>query len=281
MVSVKNIGKFSQVNNFLRENKDSILKYLDLFKTIQKIGQEGLKNLERLERINPTTKDEESKSQIEKEENTENDDMEEVFSDFEIKKENLIRVYKRIQTTVGSIYSLGEKPDLLFIKDDVNYLNSNSKIFKQILEDMFPLFDKINAQTQHYSIAKIIKNLQRISDTLRDNDISFKNFFVFVNSMINRIPPGAIRGNSLCDMLGEDVDDVNERKKQYLEILEKEKDSLIKVIEPILKKMEENKNGTNDDKREEMKEEEKMEEEKINDNLEEKKEEKIDAMKTE
>ena len=273
IVSVKNIGKHSQVNNFLRDNKESILRYLELFKTMQKIGQEGLKNLERLERINPTTKEDESRSQMSKDENTNTEnDMEDIFSEFEIKKENLIRVYKRIQTTVGSIYSLGDTPDLTFINDDVNYLNENSKFFNQILEDMFPLFDKINEQTQHYSIAKIIKNLQKISDTLKDNDIGFKNFFVFVNSMINRIPVGAIKGNSLCDMLGEEVDDINERKKQYLEILVKEKDSLVKVIEPILKKIEENKNGTaitnNEIKDENMKEEEKTETDKISSNVE-------------
>ena len=242
IINVKNFGKYSQLSSFLRENKDSILKYVDLFKTIQNLGKEGQKYCERLEKLNPQGNQEDSKSQME---NNEETNMEEIFKEFEVKKENLIRIYKRIQTTVGSIYALGDNFDSVLVKDDVDYLNINSKIYDDLLEEMFPFFDKINAQTQHFSIAKITKNLQRISDSLKDNDIVFKNFFVFIQSMLNRIPMGAIRGNNLCDILGEEVEDIKERKKQFYDILNKEKDKMINVIEPILAKL---KGGENNDK---------------------------------
>jgi len=242
IVNVKNFGKSSQLSIFLRENKDSILKYVDLFKTIQNLGKEGQKYCERLEKLNPQGNQEDSKSQME---NNEENNMEEIFKEFEVKKENLIRIYKRIQTTVGSIYALGDNFDSVLVKDDVDYLNINSKIYDDLLEEMFPFFDKINAQTQHFSIAKITKNLQRISDSLKDNDIVFKNFFVFIQSMLNRIPMGAIRGNNLCDILGEEVEDIKERKKQFYDILNKEKDKMINVIEPILAKLKEGENNDN------------------------------------
>ena len=244
IISIKNFGKSSQVNNYIKDNKDSIMKYLELFKTMQKIGQEGQKNLERLERLNLISNQEDSKSQMENNENE--NEMEEVLREYEIKKDNLVRIYKRIQSTVGSIYSLSNNPDMNFIKEDLNYLNLNSKIYNNLLEEIFPFFDKINSQTKHFCIAKITKNLQKISDSLKDNDVGFKNFFVFVNSMINRIPMGAIRGNTLCDVLGEDIEDVNERKKQFNEILNKEKENMFKVIESILKEFDENKINNNE-----------------------------------
>lgn len=245
-ITIKNIGKSSQVNNYLRENKEAIIKYYELFETMQKIGQEGQKNLERLEKLNLFNNQEDSKSQMENDDDKENE-MEDIFREFGIKKDNLVRIYKRIQSTVQSIYSLSNNPDINFIKEDINYLNINSKIYNDLIEEIFPFFDKINSQTRHFSIAKITKNLQKISDSLKDNDVGFKNFFVFVNSMINRIPMGAIRGNTLCDVLGDDIEDVNERKKQFYEILNKEKENLFKVIETILNQFNGNKIKNNDE----------------------------------
>ena len=237
IISIKNFGRFSPVNSYLKENKESIEKYLELFNLLQTIGQEGQKQFERLEKLNPSNNQDDSKSQISNSENENN--MEEIFNEFEIKKDNLIRTYKRINSTVGSIYTISnnnEDLDNNLIKDDINYLNFNSKLYNKILEEMFPLFDLIHSQTQHFSIANITKNLQKISDSLKQNDVGFKNFFVFVQSLINRIPMGAIKGNNLCDILGDEKEEIEERKKHFYEILNKEKDDLLNVIKPMLEK---------------------------------------------
>ena len=241
IVSIKNFGKSSPINAYLKENKESILKYLELFKLIQELGQEGQKQFERLEKLNPTTNIDDSKSQISINNENSNNNMEEVFNEFEIKKDNLIRIYKRIQSTVGSIYTISNNNlDYNLIKDDVNYLDFNIKIYNNLLEEMFPLFDLIHSQTQHFSIANITKNLQKISDSLKENDIGFKSFFGFVQSLINRIPMGAIKGNNLCDILGDEKEEIDIRKKQFHDILDKEKINLINVIEPFLKKFHDN-----------------------------------------
>ena len=238
IVSIKNFGKSSPINSYLKENKESILKYLDLFKLMQTIGEEGQKQFERLEKLNPSNNQDDSKSQIESNEN--NNNMEEVFNEFEIKKDNLIRVYKRIQSTVGSIYTFSNNnQELNLVKDDINYLNLTSKEYTNLLEEMFPLFELIYSQTQHFSIANITKKLQKISDSLKENDVGFKNFFAFVQSLINRIPMGAIRGNNLCDILGDENEEKEVRKKHFYEILSKEKNDLMKVIEPVLKQFDE------------------------------------------
>ena len=242
IVSIKNFGKHSPVNSYLKENKESILKYLELFNLLITTGQEGEKQIERLEKLNPTNNIDDSKSQISNSEYS-NNNMEEVFKEFEIKKDNLIRVYKRISTTVGSLYTISnnnDNIDINLIKDDLNYLNLNSTIYNLLLTEMFPLFDSIHSQTQHFSIANITKNLQKLSDTLKQNDVGFKNFFVFVQSLINRIPIGAIKGNNLCDILGDEKEDINERKKHFNDILIKEKNDLMNIIEPVLKKYSEN-----------------------------------------
>ena len=211
------------------------------FKLLQSIGKEGGKQFERLEKLNPTINQEDSRSQMDNSENK-NNNMEEVFNEFEIKKDNLIRIYKRIQSTVSNIYTFSnssQKNDSL-LKDDVNYLKLNSKEFNNLLEEMFPLFDLIHSQTQHFAIANITKNLRKISDSLKENDVGFKNFFVFVQSLINRIPIGAIKGNNLCDILGDENEEIEERKKHFCEILNKEKIDLINNIEPVLKQFNNN-----------------------------------------
>ena len=246
IITIKNFGKYSPVSTYLNENKESIQKYLELFNLLQNIGQEGQKQFERLEKLNPSNNQDDSKSQISNSENN-NNNMEEIFNEFEIKKDNLIRTYKRIQTTVGSISVISNNNDNLdnnLIKDDINYLNLNSKLYNNLLEEMFPLFDSIHSQTQHFSIANITKNLQKISDSLKQNDIGFKNFFVFVQSLINRIPMGAIRGNNLCDILGDEKEDIEVRKKHFYEILNKEKNDLLNSIKPVLDKS--NQNNKND-----------------------------------
>ena len=241
IMSIKNFGKASPINTYLKENREDILKYIELFKLLQSIGKEGGKQFERLEKLNPTTNQEDSRSQMDNSENK-NNNMEEVFNEFEIKKDNLIRIYKRIQSTVSSIYTFSnssQKNDNI-IKDDVNYLKLNSKEFNNLLEEMFPLFDLIHSQTQHFAIANITKNLRKISDSLKENDVGFKNFFVFVQSLINRIPIGAIKGNNLCDILGDENEEIEERKKHFCEILNKEKIDLINNIEPVLKQFNNN-----------------------------------------
>jgi len=241
IMSIKNFGKASPINAYLKENKEDILKYIELFKLFQTLGNEGVKQFERLEKLNPTINQEDSRSQMDNSENK-NTNMEEVFNEFEIKKDNLIRIYKRIQSTVSSIYTFSnsnQKFDNL-MKDDVNYLKLNSKEFNNLLEEMFPLFDLIHSQTQHFAIANITKNLRKISDSLKENDVGFKNFFVFVQSLINRIPIGAIRGNNLCDILGDENEEIEERKKHFCEILNKEKIDLINNIEPVLKQFNNN-----------------------------------------
>ena len=234
-VSIKNFGQSSPVNSYLKENKEAILKYLELFNLLESIGKEGQKQFERLEKLNPTNSLDDSKFQNNNENS--NNNMDEVFNEFEIKRDNLIRIYKRIHSTVGSIHTISSnntKLDNNLIKDDINYLNLNSKVYNNLLEEMFPLFDLIHSQTQQFSIANITKNLQKISDVLKENDVGFKNFFVFVQSLINRIPMGAIRGNNLCDILGDEKEEIEERKKHFCEILNKEKSDLLNVIQPIL-----------------------------------------------
>ena len=237
ILSIKNFGKSSPINAFLKENKESIFKYIELFKLMETLGQEGLKQFERLEKLNPTNNSQDdSKSQISFNNNENNINMEEVFNEFEMKKNNLIRIYKRIQSTVGSIYTFSNNnSDHILIKDDVNYLDFNSTLYNNLLEEMFPLFDLIHSQTQHFAIANITKNLQKISDSLKENDIGFKSFFNFVQSLINRIPMGAIKGNNLCDILGDEKEEIEIRKNHFLDILIKEKIDLINVIEPFLK----------------------------------------------
>ena len=248
IISIKNLGKSSPVNTYLKDNKESIQKYLELFTLMKNIGEEGKKQIERLEKLNPSNNQDDSQISLNSENNTNNNvNMEEVFHEFEIKKDNLIRTYKRINSTVGSIYTISNNNDNLdnnLIKDDINYLNLNNKIYNNLLEEMFPLFDLIHSQTQHFAIANITKNLQKISDLLKQNDIGFKNFFVFVQSLINRIPMGAVKGNNLCDILGDEKEDINERKKHFYEILNKEKENLINVIKPVLEKC--SPNNTND-----------------------------------
>ena len=243
-ISIKNFGQSSLVNSYLNENKEAILKYLDLFNLLESIGKEGQKQFERLEKLNPSNSIDDSKSQVIN--INENNNMEEVFSKFEIKRDNLIRIYKRIHSTVESIYTISSNNnnnlDNNLIKDDINYLNLNSKLYNNLLEEMFPLFDSIHSQTQHFSIANITKNLQKISDLLKENDVGFKNFFVFVQSLINRIPMGAIRGNNLCDILGDEKEEIDERKKHFCEILNKEKCELINIIQPILSNNKKEKN---------------------------------------
>ena len=241
IISIKNLGKSSPVNTYLKENKESIQKYLELFILMQNIGKEGQKQLERLEKLNPSTNNQDdSKSQISIiSENNNNVNMEEVFHEFEIKKDNLIRTYKRIHSTVANIYVISNDNnnlDNILIKDDINYLNLNNKLYNNLLEEMFPLFDLIHSQTQHFAIANITKNLQKISDLLKQNDVGFKNFFVFVQSLINRIPMGAIKGNNLCDILGDENENIDERKKHFYEILNKEKDNILKIIKPVMEK---------------------------------------------
>ena len=195
-----------------------------------------IKYIKRLEKLNPTTNIDDSKSQISINNENNNNNMEEVFNEFEIKKDNLIRIYKRIQSTVGSIYTISNNNlDYNLIKDDVNYLDFNSQLYNNLLEEMFPLFDLIHSQTQHFAIANITKNLQKISDSLKENDIGFKSFFNFVQSLINRIPMGAIKGNNLCDILGDEKEEIEIRKNHFLDILIKEKIDLINVIDPFLK----------------------------------------------
>ena len=241
IITIKNLGKSSPVNTYLKENKDSIQKYLELFTLLQTIGKEGQKQFERLEKLNPSTNNQDdSKSQISiNSENNNNVNMEEVFHEFEIKKDNLIRTYKRIHSTVGSIYNISNDNNSLdnnLIKDDINYLNLNNKLYNNLLEEMFPLFDLIHSQTQHFAIANITKNLQKLSDKLKQNDVGFKNFFGFVQSLINRIPLGAIKGNNLCDILGDEKEDIEERKKHFYEILNKERDNLLNFIKPVMEK---------------------------------------------
>ena len=241
IITIKNLGKSSPVNTYLKENKDSIQKYLELFTLLQTIGKEGQKQFERLEKLNPSTNNQDdSKSQISiNSENNNNVNMEEVFHEFEIKKDNLIRTYKRIHSTVGSIYNISNGNNSLdnnLIKDDINYLNLNNKLYNNLLEEMFPLFDLIHSQTQHFAIANITKNLQKLSDKLKQNDVGFKNFFGFVQSLINRIPLGAIKGNNLCDILGDEKEDIEERKKHFYEILNKERDNLLNFIKPVMEK---------------------------------------------
>ena len=251
LINIKNFGKNSNLNAFLKENKDNILKFLELFQTMQKIGKEGQKNFEKLEKLNPSNKEEDSKSNNEIDTASQiknNDNIGEIFSDFESKKENLIRIYKRLQSTVGGIYGLGDDPDKYVIKDDMNYIFENSKFYDNLLEEMFPLFDQIHAQTQHFAIVKIIKNLRRISDILREKDVGFKNFFVLTQSLINRIPPNVMKSHILCDMMGDDEDeDIDKRKKMFCEILEKEKSKLIDIIGPTWKEFFGEKNGNNTD----------------------------------
>jgi hypothetical protein len=245
VVSIKNFGKASSINAYLKENKESILKYLELFKLMETLGQEGQKQFERLEKLNPSNNNQDdSKSQISyNNDNNSNNNMEEVFNEFEIKKNNLIRIYKRIQSTVGSIYTFSNNnTDHNLIKDDVNYLDFNSKIYDNLLEEMFPLFDSIHSQTQHFAIANITKNLQKISDSLKENDIGFKSFFNFVQSLINRIPMGAIKGNNLCDILGDEKEEIKIRKNHFYDILNKEKLNLVNIIEPSLKYFHNNSN---------------------------------------
>ena len=252
IITIKNLGKSSPVNTYLKENKESIQKYLELFTLLQTIGKEGQKQFERLEKLNPSTNNQDdSKSQISiNSENNNNVNMEEVFHEFEIKKDNLIRTYKRIYSTVGSIYTISNDNNSIdnnLIKDDINYLNLNNKLYNNLLEEMFPLFDLIHSQTQHFAIANITKNLQKLSDILKQNDVGFKNFFCFVQSLINRIPMGAIKGNNLCDILGDEKEDIEERKKHFYEILNKERDNLLNFIKPVMEKcFNENKNENND-----------------------------------
>ena len=209
ILSINNFGTSSPVNSYLNNNKENILKLYNFFTFLEKSSKKGKNLLEKLDSIISLINGNISTN----EENKEN--FKEVFDKYENKKDDIIRIYKRLESIAYLIHGI-TKNDNISTNLDLDYFKSNLDNFEKSIKDIFPLFEKIIYDTHQFEFINVINKLRNLYIDLKENELEFNPFYDFVQSLINKIPEEIFKEkNIFCDTFVEKME--NNEKKEDIE----------------------------------------------------------------
>ena len=209
ILSINNFGTSSPVNSYLNNNKENILKLYNFFTFLEKSSKKGKNLLEKLDSIISLINGNISTN----EENKEN--FKEVFDKYENKKDDIIRIYKRLESIAYLIHGI-TKNDNISTNLDLDYFKSNLDNFEKCIKDIFPLFEKIIYDTHQFEFINVINKLRNLYIDLKENELEFNPFYDFVQSLINKIPEEIFKEkNIFCDTFVEKME--NNEKKEDIE----------------------------------------------------------------
>ena len=209
ILSINNFGTSSPVNSYLNNNKENIIKLYNFFTFLEKSSKKGKNLLEKLDSIISLINGNISTN----EENKEN--FKEVFDKYENKKDDIIRIYKRLESIAYLIHGI-TKNDNISTNLDLDYFKSNLDNFEKCIKDIFPLFEKIIYDTHQFEFINVINKLRNLYIDLKENELEFNPFYDFVQSLINKIPEEIFKEkNIFCDTFVEKME--NNEKKEDIE----------------------------------------------------------------
>ena len=249
-LSVWNFERASPVNVYLKDNLQNITKIKNIFILMQNIGAQGesfLKNLMKyvpeLNEASPqnnTEKDEKQNEEKKSETFEESkkvlqkiDEINNIFKEYENKKKKLINIYQRIKTTTENMKSSQQNQEKMCVKEDLNYLNMINNRFNEITKEIFPLFNQMCEYNKNCELKEISNNLQNVSRTLKENDLTLKTFSIFMQGLMALFPPGSSNITTLSDLLLNENLNVEERERKFIEIVTKKKDALLLSINEL------------------------------------------------
>ena len=219
ILSINNFGTSSPVNSYLTNNKTNISRLYNLFTFLSKASKKGKNLLENLESIISLINDDINT----KEESKEN--FKEIFDKYENKKDDIIRIYKRLESIAYLIHGI-TKNDNIATNMDLDYFKTNLDNFEKGIKDIFPLFEKIIYDTHQFEFINLINKMRNLYIDLKENELEFNPFYEFVQSLINKIPEEIFKEkNIFCDSFGEKMEkkeNKEEIKKSFVDALKKE-----------------------------------------------------------
>jgi len=207
------------VNSYLTNNKTNISRLYNLFTFLSKASKKGKNLLENLESIISLINDDINT----KEESKEN--FKEIFDKYENKKDDIIRIYKRLESIAYLIHGI-TKNDNIATNMDLDYFKTNLDNFEKGIKDIFPLFEKIIYDTHQFEFINLINKMRNLYIDLKENELEFNPFYEFVQSLINKIPEEIFKEkNIFCDSFGEKMEkkeNKEEIEKSFVDALKKE-----------------------------------------------------------
>ena len=212
ILSIDNISNSSPVNCYLENNKKNILKLYDIFNFLEKSGKKCKSYLENLESIISLINHKESGEE----------NFKKIYDKYENKKDDLIRIYKRLESIAYLIHGI-TKNDNININYDMDYFKKNLENYEKSINEIFPLFEKIIYGTHQFEFIDLINKLKNIYIDLKDNGIEFNEFYDFIQDLVNKIPENIFKEKNLfCDNFSQKMENKDEIQKNFFDALKKE-----------------------------------------------------------
>lgn len=219
ILSINNFGNNSPVNSYLNTNKKNILKLYDLFTVLEKNSKKGKALLENLESITSLI------NQIETKDENNKETFKNIFDKYENKKDDIIRIYKRLESIAYLIHGI-TKNDNIMINSDIDYFKTNLENYEKSVKEIFPLFEKIIYDSHQFEFINLINKLKNLYMDLKENELEFNPFYEFIHTLISKIPEEIFKEKNLfCDDFGQKIEknEIKENmEKSFVDALKKE-----------------------------------------------------------